>query len=326
MLRSLPYFTIFCALSAVAGCGKDRSGDVAADVAAPRTPRTLKSPAAPNPAVTDYALKGIVKRVEKELEHVTIQHEAIPGFMDAMRMRFAYKDKSALGLLQVGDQVEGTLRVERSNGVVNNYELLGLTVTKAAAPGMTPNISKKQAILREQPRRLEIGDSVPDFTMTSQDGKVVKLSDLRGNVIALTFIYTRCPLPDFCPLIDKKFSELAQRLGGFPERASKIRLISLSFDPEHDTPDLLRKHAQVRGATPPLWSYAVASHAELAKIGAPLGLYYQPGDSEIAHNLCTAIIDSKGSLARLDIGTERNKWAIADLLKTIYSLLPIAEK
>jgi protein SCO1/2 len=191
---------------------------------------------------------------------------------------------------------------------------------------MAPDISKQQAILREQPRRLEIGELVPDFAMTSQDGKIVKLSDLRGNVVALTFIYTRCPLPDFCPLMDKKFSELAQRLGGSPGRASKVRLISLSFDPEHDTPDLLRKHAQVRGATPPLWSYAVASHAELAKIGVPLGLFYQPGDSEIAHNLCTAIIDTKGKLARLEIGTERNKWAIADLLKTIYSLLPSAEK
>ncbi len=130
--------------------------------------------------------------------------------------------------------------------------------------------------------------------MTSQDGKAVKLSDLRGNVVVLTFIYTRCPLPDFCPLMDRKFSELAQRIGAFPARARQIRLISLSFDPEHDTPDVLRKHAQIRGATPPLWSYAVASHDELAKIGVPLGLFYQPGDNEIAHNLCTAIIDPHG--------------------------------
>jgi protein SCO1 len=326
MLRSLSWFTMSCTLWAAAGCGSGRSGGAAADISAPPVRAAVKKPAAPDPAVTDYVLKGIVKRVEQELEHVRIQHEAIPGFMEAMTMRFAYKDKSVLGSLRLGDQVEGTLRVERSNGVVNRYELLGLTVTKPAPAGMAPNISRKTAILRKEPRRLEIGDPVPDFAMTSQDGKVVKLSDLRGNVVALTFIYTRCPLPDFCPLMDKKFSELAQRLGAFPGRASKVRLISLSFDPEHDTPDLLRKHAQVRGATPPLWSYAVASHAELAKIGVPLGLYYQPGDSEIAHNLCTAIIDSKGTLARLDIGTERNKWASADLLKLIYSLVPSAEK
>jgi protein SCO1/2 len=229
-----------------------------------------------------------------------------------------------LAKLRPGDHVEGTLRVQRSEGAVIDYEIRDLSVTTAArpVPAIAPNISKKQALLRDQPRRLEIGDPVPDFTMSSQDGKTVKLSDLRGYIVVLTFIYTRCPLPEFCPLMDKKFSELAQRLSAFPGRANKIRLISLSFDPEHDTPDLLRKHAQVRGATPPLWSYAVASHAELAKIGASLGLFYQPGDTEIAHNLCTAIIDSEGKLARLEIGTERNKWSSADLQKTIYALLP----
>ncbi len=244
--------------------------------------------------------------------------------------RFAYKDQAVLDRLRPGDQVEGTLRVERSQGAVNQYELRGLTVTKAghAVPALAPNISRKQALAREQPRRLEIGDPVPDFTMTSQDGKAVKLSDLRGHVVVLTFIYTRCPLPDFCPLMDKKFSDLAQRLGAFPGRASKIRLISLSFDPEHDTPDLLRKHAQVRGATPPLWSYAVASHAELAKIGVPLGLFYQPGDNgnrpqSVHGDHRFQAGNWRGSISARNATNGRS----ADLQKTIYShLLPAAQK
>ena len=289
----------------------------------PCCPKACRARLPPSPTTH---LKGIVKRVEKELEHVTIEHEAIPGFMDAMRMRFAYKDKSVLGSLRPGDLVEGTLRVERSNGVVNNYELLAPAVTKAAPSGMAPDISRKQALLREQPRLLEVGEPVPDFSMTSQDGNVVKLSDLRGNAVALTFIYTRCPLPDFCPLMDKKFSELAQRLGASPARAKQGPLDFPLVRPGARYPRSLAQACQVRGAIPPLWSYAVASHAELAKIGVPLGLFYQPGDSEIAHNLCTAIIDPQGKLARLDIGTERNKWATADILKTIYSLLPATEK
>jgi protein SCO1 len=326
MLRRLAFLTVFYALAAAVGCGGGHSGSSGDEPIGPRAHRAKKPPETSVPETTDYPLKGVVKKVEKEREHVTIQHEAIPGFMDAMRMRFAYKDQAVLGTLEPGDQVEGTLRVERLNGVVNQYELRGLTVTQAAtavkSPALIPNISKKEAFTHEPTRRLEIGDAVPDFTMTSQDGKAVKLSDLRGHVVVLTFIYTRCPLPDFCPLMDKKFSDLAQRLSAFATRASKIRLISLSFDPEHDTPELLRKHAQVRGATPPLWSYAVASHSELAKIGVPLGLFYQPGDTEIAHNLCTAIIDPGGNLARLDVGTERNKWSSTDMQKTIYSLLP----
>ena len=271
--------------------------------------------------MTDYALKGVVKRVEKELEHVTIQHEAIPGFMDAMTMRFAYKDKNLLATLRPGDHVVGTLRVQKLAGAVRDYALLGLEVSRAAPAGLTSDISRAKALMAAQPRRLEIGEPVPDFGMTSQDGQKMRLSDLRGNVVVLTFIYTRCPLPDFCPFMDKKFSELAQRIGAFPDRARRIRLISVSFDPDHDTPELLRKHAQLRGATPPLWSFAVASHAELAKIGVPLGLFYQPGDTEIAHNLCTAIIDSRGNLARRELGKESNKWDTADFQKTIYSLL-----
>ena len=99
--------------------------------------------------------------------------------------------------------------------------------------------------------------------------------------------------------------------------SSRCRLI-----PDHDTPEVLRKHAQMRGAAPPLWTYAVASHAELAKIAAPLGLFYAPGEREIAHNLCTVVIDPDGKLARLDLGRERNNWTASDLLKTVYALLP----
>jgi protein SCO1/2 len=158
--------------------------------------------------------------------------------------------------------------------------------------------------------------------MTTQEGKSQRLSELRGNVVALTFIYTRCPLPDFCPLMDRKFGELASRLSAVPERARRIRLISLSFDPDHDTPQVLAKHAQSRGAAPPLWSFAVASHPELAKVAPALGLFYDPTRSEIAHNLVTAIIDPEGKLARLEVGASRNKWENVDLLKTIYSLIP----
>jgi protein SCO1/2 len=158
--------------------------------------------------------------------------------------------------------------------------------------------------------------------MTGQDGSAFKLSDLRGHDVVLTFIYTRCPLPDFCPAMDRRFADLAQSLSTSPGRSEKVRLISLSFDPEHDTPDVLRKHAQIRGATPPLWTFAVASHDELAKVAAPLGLVYGPGKNEILHNLCTAVIDPGGKLVRLEVGTKNNRWTTADILKTLFPASP----
>jgi protein SCO1/2 len=281
---------------------------------------------APGPVAKEYLLKGVVRKVAKEAGRVTIRHEAIPGLMGAMTMPFSLKDRALLDRLQPGDSVEGTLRVMEEKGAIIDYELLGLTVVKQASPHVDFAVSKAKVPVRQRPRQLEIGERVPDFAMTTQDGKVVKLSDLRGEVVVLTFIYTRCPLPDFCPLMDRKFADLAQRINTFPARAQHIRLISLSFDPEHDQPDVLRKHAAIRGAVPPLWTYAVASHDELAKIAAPLGLFYEPGTNEIAHNLSTSVIDRDGKLARLDVGTQRNRWETTDLLKSIYALLPTSSK
>jgi protein SCO1/2 len=277
--------------------------------------------------VKEYTIKGEVRKVERETREVTLRHEAIPGFMPAMTMPFRLESQAGLEDLRPGDLVEGKLRVELENGQTKDYQLLDLTVTKPALPpSSTLDVSGGIPQLRPRPKRLEAGDPVPDFTMTGQDGKPLKLSDLRGYVVVLTFIYTRCPLPDFCPLMDRKFADLAQSIGGFPARARRIRLISVSFDPEHDTPEVLRRHAEIRGGTPPLWTFAVASHAELARITVPLGLIYGPGKNEIIHNLCTAIIDQEGRLVRLEIGTQRKKWSSADLLKTVYSLIPSSQK
>lgn len=303
-------------LLSLAGCGG----------APEQAPSPPPSPAAAHPAglkVDDFPLSGVVRRVEPELDHVTIKHEAIAGFMDAMTMRFLVKDQPVIEELNVGDQVKGTLRVARRDGVVESYELLNLQVTKAApAKEMVLEISKGKVQPSKPVQRLEVGDPVPDFVMTTQEGRALKLSDLRGYVVVITFIYTRCPLPDFCPLMDKKFADLAGRLAPVSSRADKVRLISLSFDPEHDTPEVLQKHATARGAKPPLWIYANASHPELAKIAGPLGLAYGANGGEIAHNLCTAVVDPQGRLGSIRVGSTQNHWESADMLKTIVTLLP----
>lgn len=313
---------LFCG----SGCGQPggESGG-----GAPSQGRLAQAPAsaARSGEETDYTLVGVVKKVEKESSHARIKHEAIDGLMDAMEMRFLVADRAELEGIEPGDKVQGLLRVRRQNGAIVDYKLFGLRVTQPAPPKvLTLKLARGKPQLVERPARLAPGAKLPDFAFTLQDGRVLKLSDLRGFVIVLTFIYTRCPLPDFCPLMDRKFSDLAQRLSAFSGRSRWVRLISLSFDPEHDTPEVLRKHAAARGAVPPLWTYAVVSHEELAKIAPGLGLLYEPGNTEIAHNLCTAIIDRQGRLARLEVGTERNKWEAADLLRTVYSLIPGAAK
>ncbi|MGC8642364.1 MAG: SCO family protein [Isosphaeraceae bacterium] len=286
------------------------------------TPISGSAPATANRDVVEYKLVGEVKKVDKEAREVTIHHQAIPGFMEAMTMPFHLEDAAVLDDLRQGDEVEGKLRVEREKGEVTDYRLHDLTVTKPAlAAPLVLDLSGGTPKLVTRPRRLEPGELVADFTLTGQDGQTFKLSDLRGHVVVLTFIYTRCPLPDFCPYMDRKFADLANTLAAFPRRAEAVRLLSISFDPDHDTPEILRKHAQTRGASPPLWRFAVASHDQLGRIAPQLGLIYGPTKDQIIHNLCTAVIDQQGKLVRLEVGTQSNKWSSADLLKTVYSLI-----
>ncbi len=233
-----------------------------------------------------------------------IRHEEIPGYMPAMTMPFDLEGQEVLEDLQPGDKVEGTLRVGAEDS-----DLVDVFITELAA---LPEANVAP------PPVLEIGQPVPDFAMTTQTGETLHLSDMRGKVVVLTFIYTRCPLPNFCPLMDKKFAGLASLLAASPARAEGTRLLSVSFDPEHDTPDVLAQHAKTQGAEPPLWTFAVAAHDELRKVASSLGLFYGPGKNEIMHNLSTAVIAPDGTLARLERGRD---WEPRDLLGTIVMLL-----
>lgn len=271
--------------------------------------------------VQTYKLAGVVRHVNPSSGIVTIRHEAIPGFMDTMTMPFTLKDRALLDDVHVGDEVEGSLRVVREGGEVKDYELTDLNVSRPApGPGFTLNLKGGTPQVTATPGPLAPGDEVPDFTMTDAQGKPLRLSDLRGRVVALTFIYTRCPLPDFCPRLDAKFAEASGRVPA--GKADRVRFLSVSFDPEHDTPEVLGRHARARGARPPLWTFAVASHEQLARVARPLGLVYGPGRDEVAHNLVVAVIGPDGRLARLEAGAAARGWSADDLLRAMYSLIP----
>ncbi len=281
----------------------------------PKAPTS--APAPPGAARHTYTLKGIVRSVDPKAGVVAIAHEEIPGFMGAMTMDFTPKDRSNLAELAAGDEVEGPLEVVREGGAIKDYNLLRLEVTNPTPRVLKVDPGTGKAALVPKPPILIPGESVPDFAMTTQDGTTLRLADLRGKVVVLTFIYTRCPLPDYCPAIDGKFRRLADRLSAVKGRAEGVRLLSVSFDPEHDTPEALRKHAAVVGARPPLWTYAVASHEELRKVAERLGLVYGPMPNEIVHNLCTAVVAPDGTLARLEVGAAGKAWQPDDLLRTV---------
>ncbi|MEO6810816.1 MAG: SCO family protein, partial [Isosphaeraceae bacterium] len=219
--------------------------------------------------------------------------------------------------LKPGDKVAGTLRITGEDS-----EVVELRVTERA-----PEADPEPVLLSSDVPPLQPGEEVPDFTLTTQEGKTLSLSDLRGKVVVLTFVYTRCPLPDVCPLMDRKFRDLADAINVLPGWSDRVRLLSVSFDPEHDTPEVLAKHARFRGATPPLWTFAVASHEELSKVAAPLGLMYAPMKTEVVHNLSTSIIGPDGRLVLKETGLKEGRaWTTGEFLKAIKPILPPLRK
>ncbi len=304
---------LLMSLFVLSGCGGKEAA--APSQVSPSRPVALAEPKV-------YAMKGVVRSIEVSEGLVTIRHEEIPGLMPAMTMPFGVADKAMLEDLEPGDEVEGKLTIGKGSSLLTE-----LTVT---CPALVPtlSLSPKGGLTRldSKPKALTIGGLVPDFAMTTQEGKEIKLSELRGQVIVLTFIYTRCPLPEFCPLLDKKFRELAEIEGRSADRAKAVRLLSISFDPEHDTPTILAQHAKIQGAKPPLWTFAVASHDELSKVATCLGLMYGPTPNEIMHNRVVAVIAADGKLARLITGPEGGTWTAVDVSKTVRSLLPNPSK
>ncbi len=257
------------------------------------------------PHVDDYPITGSVTQVLPDEKQIEIAHDVIEGFMDAMTMPFHVASEDLLEDVRVDDVIEGTLRVyrEEPESPVIDYEIIDLVVAQPA-PSAPLVIGADGRISSGFSQTLEIGQTVPNFTVTTQTGASLSLEDLRGRAVVLTFIYTRCPLPDFCPFIDTKMGRLAEAVRPFDPDGDRVRILSVSFDPEFDTPDVLQRHAGYKGATPPLWQFAVADHGELAKVAPALGLKYGPRPGEIVHNLCTAFIDPQGRLRKLDLGEE----------------------
>jgi protein SCO1/2 len=245
-----------------------------------------------------YDLKGSVVAVDKDKRQVTVAHEPIKGFMDAMTMPFNVRDDWALTVLTPGQEVEATLVVQDDRSWI---EGLRITETKNA-PG-TP----AAAVMPK------IGDEVPDFALLNQDGRRIHLGQYRGRPLLLTFIYTRCPLPDYCPRTSKNFSEIYQGLQSMALSDRIPHLLTISFDTDYDTPAVLRDYA-ARYMNPVAfgkWEFATGSPEEIKRITSYFGLVYSKESGQIIHSLVTALIGADGKLARLYLG---NQWTPRQIL------------
>jgi protein SCO1 len=264
-----------------------------------------KAPAA-DASSPRYALKGRVVAVDPERREVTIAHEDIPGFMPAMTMPYIVRGPDALLLrsLSPGDEVTAQLVVPDSR-----YWIEDLVVVKKGTPS-----SAAHTVVRPLPKP---GDPLPDVALVNQDGGRIRLADYRGRAIALTFVYTRCPLLDFCPLMMKNFGAVHAALLTDARLREKTHLLTVSFDPAHDTPAILRAYGMPFQKTKPpftQWELATGSLEAIRTLGEALDLDYVEEEHTFTHNLRTAVVDPEGRLFRLHTG---NDWTPVQLVREL---------
>jgi len=270
---------------------------------------------ATSPNYKVYHLRGKVVSTNPATGEVTLNHEAIPGFMDAMTMPYKLKDPGILSELHPGDTITADVLVSQNPDA--DILLDHIVIVAQARPDYKP------AVIYHVPAP---GDQVPDFKLRNQDNRAVHLDQFRGKTLLLTFIYTRCPLPNFCPLVTHNFAVIDRQLAATPALYAKTHLLCISFDPEHDTPERLRAYgAQYIGSDAKNafthWDFAVPTQTELLEMAKYFDIGITPGPSDsITHTLSTTLIDAHGKVAQFYPG---NEWTpdqvIADVKKTASS-------
>jgi protein SCO1 len=253
-----------------------------------------------------YATTGLVLNVDRARSIVTISHDPVPGLMDAMAMPFELKDAARTAPIAPGDRVRFRLSVTKSRSWIDRVELLSAAPADAGLQ-QTP----------ATPLLVPVGSAVPDFTLTDQSGAAVSLSAFQGKVVAVNFIYTRCPLPDYCPRMVAQFRSLRERFAA--EVGRDLMLLTISFDPQYDTPDRLRDYASRHGAAGPGWLFLTGDASQIERVCAAFGVEYWAEEGLITHSLQTAVIDRRGRLAATVEGKAFTPKQLGDLIESVLS-------
>jgi protein SCO1 len=244
-----------------------------------------------------FPLRGEVVGIDTAKRVVTIAHEAIPDYMNAMVMPFRIKDPALLRGIAIGDSVGATLAVSRTESWLETLRVLRKGEHLEAAPA--EDVEFKHLFRK--------GTLPPNETFVNQDAKPVRLSDFKGKAVALTFIYTRCPLPDFCIRMSEQFRQLQKLLLNEPALSGKWHLVSVSFDPKYDRPPVLKQYGRNYGADFSTWDFLSdpdTSGQMLQRFADGFGLTYLPEEGTFTHNLRTAILDTEGRLVKVIVGNE----------------------
>ena len=260
-----------------------------------------------------YKLRGKVVSTDAASGEVTLNHEAIPGFMDAKTMPYKLKDASIVSELLPGDMITADVLVSADSDA--DVLLDHIVVIAQGKPDYKP------AVFYHVPTA---GDVLPDFKLRNQDGRAIHLGQFKGKALLVTFIYTRCPLPDFCPRVTRNFAVIDKELAATPALYAKTHLICVSFDPEHDTPERLRAYGTTYIGSDASrafahWDFAVPAKPELLEMAKffDVGITYGANET-ITHTLSTTLIGPDGKVVRFYPG---NEWTADQILGDVKQLI-----
>ena len=242
------------------------------------------------PASRSFDVTGYLESVEPDGQRLLIDHEEIPGFMPQMVMMFTLAQPAEADQLQPGDQIRFRYHVEPTRSWIDSIQTTGIRRDPSshfddAAPS---------------PSLLQPGEPLPDYAFLNVAGQNIRLSDYRGSVVALTFIFTRCPVPEYCPAMMRNFGNVDQILKDSPPLPAPWKLVTISFDPEHDTPQLMQRYGNAFNYDPQNWDLLTAATTEpIEAIARNVGLKYGQRNGSYLHNLRTVVLDTEGRVTRI---------------------------
>ena len=261
-----------------------------------------------------FPVEGQIITVTPDRGEATIKHGEIKGLMPAMTMPYKFKEKAELSAVKPGDIVQGTLNILDNDAYLTNIKRIGEAPVEQAPPETIAATAAAAGVDMLKP-----GDTVPDGAFVDQDGKKKTFSAFRGSTVVLTFIYTKCPIPTFCPMMDRNFAALQEH---FDDPAlARVHLVTVSFDPDVDTPAVLRKHARELKADLTRWTFLTGRREDIDAFAVRFGMSVaraQNDARDITHNLRTAVISPQGVLKKIYTG---NEWTPKDILE---DLKPVA--
>ena len=258
-------------------------------------------------ATKQYPVRGLVESVDVAGQSIALKADAIPGFMEAMTMAYKVSDPAVVGELHAGDMISATLLADDSADGPTNFRLEHVVIIAQAKPDYKP------AMQYHVPAE---GDAVPNFKLLNQSARTISLKQFRGKVVLMTFIYTRCPLADFCPRMSHNFATINKDLATDAALYAKTHLLSVSFDPQYDTPKVLRSYGEAytglyTKSTFAHWEFAAPEPSELAQVQEFFDLGVTPGPrGTLQHSLSTIVIGKDGRVAAF---YPTNDWTTAEV-------------